>query len=175
MIVTSPCENLTFLSDKVVRFHLHQINEFIYEDENGKRYLNGESFGPIATLKMQKNSWQLEHARTSIQLMLKTFALLFAYSPEYEQIKLTFTPSADQCLHAFLEINPLWVQFTNHNQREIYHFPFVYGRELQGLRNFTAELFMKHFDENPFLNEEATSCSSCCLSPNPPMPIPEGW
>ncbi len=107
--------------------------------------------------------------------MIKTIALLFAYSPESDQINLTFTPSADSCLHGFLEINPLWKQFTAFNDREIYHYPFVSGEKLAGLRNTTAGLFMYHFDENPFEHESASSCSSCCLDPNPPLPIPTNW
>jgi hypothetical protein len=177
MLVTSPCQNLAYLSlsDKIVQSNLVHIKKFVYLDNSGRRYTNETSFAPIATLKMQKDKWNLDKAKYGIDLMQKTFALLLAYSPNQEQIDLTFTPTADACFHAFLEINPLWNQFKSHIGREIYHYPFVYGEKLEGLRNTTAQLFMYHFGENPFEHETASSCSSCCLDPNPPMPIPDGW
>jgi hypothetical protein len=175
MVVTSRCDSIQFQSQKIVQDYLNHIKNFTYIDDQEKCYVDGTSFAPIATLKMQKQGWSLERAKHGVDLMQKTFALLLSYSPLEEQIDLTFTPTADSCFHAFLEINPLWVQFKKHIGREIYHYPFVYGEDLKCLRDHTATLFVRHFNHNPFDYEEATSCSSCCLSPNPPMPIPEGW
>jgi hypothetical protein len=167
--------SLTEVKKSLVEVNLELIKNFIYYDYDGGKLVGWDAFGPIGELMTWKQGYNMSEVKRGVDWMHKTFALLISYSGVDEQADLTFTPTADACFHAFLQINPLWEQFENHIGRKIYHYPFLVGEGLVNVRNTTSELFMYHFDENPFEQEEATSCSNCCISPNPPLPVPDGW
>ena len=167
--------NLTQAKKTLVNNNLKKVQTFEYHDCDGGKLIGWDAFGPIAELMTWKQGYEIANVKQGIDWMQKTFALLISYSGAQEQVDLTFTPTADACFHAFLQINPLWEQFESHIGRKIYHFPFLVGDGLVDMQNNTSELFEFHFGEDPFVKEEATSCSSCCISPNPPLPVPANW
>jgi hypothetical protein len=167
--------NLNDVKKSLVEKNLERVQTFEYHDSDGGKLVGWNAFGPIGELMTWKQGYEMVDVKRGVDWMQKTFALLISYSGFEEQVDLTFTPTADACFHAFLQINPLWEQFENHIGRKIYHYPFLIGEGLVNVRNTTSKLFEYHFGENPFEKEEATSCSNCCITPNPPLPVPAGW
>ena len=174
---TNVCSQLSLTKAKkdLVLANLSKIEQFVYHDCDGGKLEGWNAFGPIGELMTWKQGYELDQVKRGVDWMQKTFALLVSYSSCEEQIDLTFTPTADSCFHAFLQINPLWEQFENHLGRKIYHYPFLVGNGLEKVRSSTSELFEYHYGFDPFEFESASSCSSCCISPNPPLPIPANW
>ncbi|NJL97119.1 hypothetical protein HC864_04905 [Candidatus Gracilibacteria bacterium] len=84
-----------------VEKNLQLIENFVYTDVYGNTLENWNAFGPIAELMIWKQRYELEKVKQGLRWMQKTFALLLSYSPNGEQIDLTFTPTADACFHAF--------------------------------------------------------------------------